>query len=209
MSTCQPFAIMRLTHEAIRVGLNEIQSLINSNSTLTISHSLKDLNGIYNDVKRVIELHAKQENEVFYNALEAKQKGVSLAFVDEHESEEETFTKIEVAFENATISNDALLNLIDQLNMWAEDHEHHLKHEEGVLMEILPKHFTYVEAVNVVRDILNCDINEFENFQLNWIYSRLKKPQQEVYLGMLKGCSPEGKFEDFMLKVEPKSLELI
>lgn len=197
MSTCQPFAIMRLTHEAIRVGLNEVKTLINDESKL----DLKELKEAYYGVKRTIELHAKQENDVFYHALEEKSEGVSQAFVDEHDDEEEMFKQIEIAFDNVSVSDENKGELIKALQVWIKDHEHHLGHEEGVLMKILPKVFTYVESVQVVRSIIAHDLNEFEHFQLNWVYSRLKTPQQEVYLGMLKGCSPENKYEDFLKKV--------
>jgi hypothetical protein len=35
------------------------------------------------------------------------------------------------------------------------------------------------------------------------VFARLKEPQRKVYLGMLKGCSPEGKFADFAARVRP------
>jgi hypothetical protein len=188
---------MRLTHEAIRAGLREVSALANTENEI----DLNKLKQTYMDVKRTIELHAKQENDVFYHALEEKSEGVSQAFVDEHEDEAEFFGQIDQAFEKAfedSINNGALVKL---LNEWTDDHEHHLVHEESILMKILPKVFTYVESVQVVKAIIGHDLNEFENFQLSWVYNRLKEPQKEVYMGMLKGCSPENKYDDFLKKV--------
>lgn len=47
------------------------------------------------------------------------------------------------------------------------------------------------------------NLDEFEQFQLAWVFAWLKEPQRKVYLGMLKGCSPEGKFADFAAQVRP------
>jgi hypothetical protein len=84
---------------------------------------------------------------------------------------------------------------------WINQHRDHLVHEEKILMEVLPKAFTYIESVAVVRGILEYDLPEFEHFQLSWVFERLKEPQRSVYLGMLKGCSPENKYPDFVSKI--------
>ena len=70
MGNCQPFAIMRLTHEAIRSGLKEIKELISDKYV-----DLEKLKATFNDIKRVIQLHASQEEAVFYVELSKKKKG--------------------------------------------------------------------------------------------------------------------------------------
>ncbi len=201
MSTCQPFSIMRLTHEAIRAGLNEVKNLSENTSDLESQEGLAKLRKAYYDTKRTIVLHATQENDVFYEALEKKSEGISKAFVEEHDHEEEMFEKLDSSFEIALIDRSHINQLVIDLNEWIDDHEHHLEHEEGILMSVLPEVFTYMESIHVVRDIIALDLEEYESFQLPWVYERLKVPQREVYLGMLKGCSPEGKFNDFLNKV--------
>ena len=195
MGNCQPFAIMRLTHEAIRSGLKEIKELISDKYV-----DVEKLKATFNDIKRVIQLHASQEEAVFYVELSKKKKGVTSHFTSEHEEEKLAFETIDDLM-NDVNSDETQYLLIDLLNSWVDNHLEHLIHEEEGLMNLLPELFTYVESVQVVRLIIEFDLEEFEHFQLKWVYDRLNSKQKEVYLGMLKGCSPANKFEDFLAKL--------
>jgi len=195
MGNCQPFAIMRLTHEAIRSGLKEIKELISDKYV-----DVEKLKATFNDIKRVIQLHASQEEAVFYVELSKKKKGVTSHFTSEHEEEKLAFETIDDLM-NDVNSDETQYLLIDLLNSWVDNHLEHLIHEEEGLMNLLPELFTYVESVQVVRLIIEYDLEEFEHFQLKWVYDRLNSKQKEVYLGMLKGCSPANKFEDFLAKL--------
>lgn len=197
MSTCQPFSIMRLTHEAIRAGLNNLEAI---NKDLSVA-SMPQLKSSFQDVKRVIELHASQEDNAFYPPLEEKLPNVTKDFSDEHDEEFRAFEKLTQQIENTDKDNFDLSELQSSMAEWIQQHRAHLVHEEEILMGILPKAFTYVESVAVVRSILEYDLPEFEQFQLAWVFERLKAPQRNVYLGMLKGCSPQNKYPDFVSKI--------
>ena len=199
MSTCQPFSIMRLTHEAIRAGLNHLEEL-NANLSPATAPKLK---AAFGEVKRVIELHANQEDNAFYPPLEEKRPNVTHAFTEEHEAEHRAFDRLSRQMENLPEDGPGLTEIQASMDDWIKQHRAHLAHEEDILMNILPKTFTYVESVAVVRSILEYDLAEFEQFQLGWVFERLKGPQRKVYLGMLKGCSPKGKFPDLAAKVRP------
>ncbi len=190
MGDCQPFAIMRLTHESIRAGLNETEELLTNEGS-----SFENLKSKYQEVQRVIQLHAKQEEDVFYVELGKKMEGVTQSFSEEHHEEFETFEKLDTLAES---SDDAGRSEFKKLlGDWIAGHRAHLVHEEKGLMKLLPEAFTYVESVGVVRSIIGHDLPEFEGFQLPWVYARLNPQQREAYKGMLKFCSPDGKFEDF------------
>ncbi len=195
MGDCQPFAIMRLTHESIRAGLNETEELLTSEGS-----SFEDLKAKYQEVKRVIQLHAKQEEDVFYVELGKKMEGVTTSFSEEHHEEFATFDKLDRLAESP--DEEGRSDFKQLVGDWIADHREHLVHEEKGLMKLLPEAFTYVESVGVVRSIIAHDLPEFEDFQLPWVYARLNPKQREAYKGMLKFCSPEGKFDDFQ-KVLP------
>lgn len=196
MGNCQPFAIMRLTHESIRSGLNEIQGMIDQKEKLNV----EELKSLYEDVKRIIQLHAKQEEDVFYVELNKKANGVAAPFSTEHEEEKLAFEKIDGLMNDADSTENKAL-LFEELNKWVDNHHKHLVHEEKELMELLPKVFTYGESVEVVRSIIGHDLNEFENFHMKWVYDRLNAGQKDMYMGMLKGCSPGNKFGDFEKRI--------
>lgn len=190
---------MRLTHEAIRAGLNNLEAL-NNNLSLETGPQLK---AAFGEVKRVIELHANQEDNAFYPPLEKKRPNITHTFTEEHEAEHRAFDRLSRQMENLPEDESGLMEVQTSMKDWIAQHRAHLVHEEDILMNILPKAFTYVESVAVVRSILEYDLTEFEQFQLGWVFERLKGPQRKVYLGMLKGCSPKGKFPDFVTKVRP------
>lgn len=190
---------MRLTHEAIRAGLNRLEAL---NETLSPA-TAPQLKSVFGEVKRVIELHADQEDNAFYPPLEAKRPNITHAFTEEHEAEHRAFDRLSQQMEALPNGNGDLNEIQTSMRDWIQQHRDHLVHEEEILMEILPKTFTYVESVAVVRGILQYDLQEYEQFQLPWVFNRLKGPQRKVYLGMLKGCSPKDKFPDFVARVRP------
>jgi hypothetical protein len=199
MAACQPFSIMRLTHEAIRSGLNDVAFYAENLSTENVAELRKS----FQEVKRIIELHAKQEDNKFYPPLMEKEPGITEAFSQEHADESLHFNELEDLLLQIQTDDTLFQSAKIAVNKWVADHRSHLEHEEGVLMAILPKVFTYVESVEVVRGILDYDVEEFEHFHLPWVFARLKGPQREMYLGMLKGCSPNGKYPDFENKIMP------
>lgn len=190
---------MRLTHEAIRAGLNNLEAINNNLSPETAPQ----LKAAFGEVKRVIELHANQEDNAFYPPLEEKRPNITHAFTEEHEAEHRAFDRLSRQMENLPEDAAGLAEVQKAMQDWIAQHRAHLVHEEDILMKILPKAFTYVESVAVVRNILEYDLSEFEQFQLGWVFQRLKGPQRRAYLGMLKGCSPKDKFPDFVARVRP------
>ena len=199
MSTCQPFSIMRLTHEAIRSGLNQIETLNENLSPATLS----EYKAVFGDLKRVIVLHANQEDNVFYPPLEEKRPEITHAFTAEHEAEHQAFDQLTGYMDHLSEDATAFDEVQTAMTNWLAQHRAHLSHEEDILMKVLPEAFTYIESVAVVRSILEYDLDEYEQFQLAWVFNRLKGGQRKVYMGMLKGCSPEGKFADFAERVRP------
>ena len=199
MSKCQPFSIMRLTHEAIRAGLNDLEKQANHLSSASVPQFKKT----FNEVKRIIELHAHQEDNAFYPPLEKKRPNLTHAFSEEHEAEHQAFDQLTHQIEALSDNTPDLSAIQTSMLAWIAQRRDHLVHEEDVLMKVLPKAFNYVESVAVVRSILEYDLDEFEHFHLGWVFARLKGPQRKMYLGMLKGCSPQGKFPDFVTKVRP------
>lgn len=190
---------MRLTHEAIRSGLQQLETM-NQGLSPANAGQLKDAFG---EVKRVIELHADQEDNAFYPPLEKKRPALTHTFSEEHEAEHRAFDHLNNLMEDLPKDTSNLPQIQEAMDQWIAQHRDHLVHEEEILMKVLPKAFTYVESVEVVRSILDYDLDEFEQFQLGWVFNRLKGPQRKVYLGMLKGCSPRGKYPDFAAKIRP------
>ena len=63
----RPFAVMRLTHEGIRAGINDVKNELN-NVDDTCSN-MDTLKGIFADLERCINCHAKMEDDIFFPKL--------------------------------------------------------------------------------------------------------------------------------------------
>lgn len=92
---------------AIMVSLNEIKSIIDETAVLNFNASLKDLRFIYEDLKEFLVCNCN---------------------ADENFSGD--FKAIAKAFEEADISNEDTLKLIDLLNIWMDDFEKCLAEHE-------------------------------------------------------------------------------
>merc|ERR1712083_876938 len=60
----RPFAVMRLTHEAIRSGMKDLQDALQSESS-----DMDDIKDVFGNLNRCIEVHAQQEDTVFFPLL--------------------------------------------------------------------------------------------------------------------------------------------
>ncbi len=93
--------------QAIKASLNEIKSIIDETAVLSFNASLKDLRFIYEDLKEFLVCNCN---------------------ADENFSGD--FKAITIAFNEAEISNDNILTLIDLLNIWMDDFEKCLAEHE-------------------------------------------------------------------------------
>ena len=197
MASCQPFAIMRLTHEALRRGLEEVDIACDTAGVRGAHSAGEALSPLWD----VIRLHADQEDRAFYPPLEEKAPGISRSFTATHDYERTRTPGLQarlVAAEDE-VSAQACL---DSLRSWIEDTRRHLVEEEDILQPLLPKEFTYVESVGVVRGILAHDVAAHEA-ALPWVFQRLNAGQRAMYLSVLAACSPEGTLSRFIDRLEP------
>jgi hypothetical protein len=186
---------MRLTHEAIRRGLESLEVKCQDNS----SSSIAEIQQQYDDLIRVILLHADQEDEAFYPPVDARRTGVIDSFVKDHESERRTHAEINALFERA----DAPLapEIRRKIRSWITDHRVHLDAEETVFSPLLAELFDYRESVDVVRGILKVDTTEYQDHHLPWVVKHLGGDQRRMYYAMLSACSPRESRE--------KSIEIV
>jgi len=193
VSTCQPFAVMRLTHEAIRSGLNDLENMLGDEAEIPWESARKS----FDQVSQCIKLHAAQEDLEFYPHLEEKEQGISHDFTKDHQAEAAEIRSLNADLNYGKSAETDQQTLRNRLLAFIAKHREHLANEEVVLLKKLPELFTYFESVDVVRGILGHDINAFENMQLPWVYERLNHDQREMYKAMLKGCSPDDRYNKF------------
>ncbi len=196
MSTCQPFAIMRLTHEAIRRGLEALEQTAENKAPV------EDLESAFQSVWNCIQLHAAQEDKVFYGALEERHPGLTAPFTQEHDAEAKQIEFIEKRLKSSQHDAEVAPELYADILSFIQTHREHLKHEEEILMELLPRTFTYPESVEVVRKILAYDMPVYREIA-PWILARLQGGQRETYLGMVQGCCAKEDLPDVLESLKP------
>ena len=82
MQTIRPFAIMRLTHDALRVGMADLVESLN----VLDSEGLAPLKAAMEPLRATLDLHRRQEDERFFPVLDRcdghHDRGKSLGHVD-------------------------------------------------------------------------------------------------------------------------------
>ena len=167
----RPFAVMRLTHEAIRAGMKEVKVALEKVSD--DCSNLDEIRKIYVDLERCIVIHAKQEDQIFFPLLNEKFDGVinNENIPPKHDDDGEQREKIKSLLENGCDSKDELSKII---NEWLDAHEAHLKLEEQVMMPLTMKTADTVEKRGeIVRSIINVDRKEFSEYQFEYVLGKL------------------------------------
>jgi hypothetical protein len=122
----RPFAFMRLTHEALRAGFSAIQVAAAAGDLAAAADANTALS-------RVIELHKRHEEEVFFAMLDEHFDGVvtKAGLRETHEREHALQEAVNAALDAGDLQ--ALNSAIDQ---WAPAFEAHLAEEEEVMMPL-------------------------------------------------------------------------
>ena len=184
----QPLMIMGYAHEAVRNGLQTIMEKVKVVNMETLPGLLEDIN----KMTRFIEHHALQEDLKMYPPIDAKSKGITQKFEDEHQD----IMRLQVGMENAITAaqydHSKLPAAAKIILEWAEYNWNHLRSEEKVLMPKLPHILTYDEARDVVRGILEINPGEYEDFHLVFAFRNLKPGQRYAYIHILMdSCTPD------------------
>ena len=171
----RPFAVMRLTHEAIRAGMKDLKNALEQLSENCSNMDECKIIKIFGDLVRCIIIHAKQEDQAFFPLLNDKFDGVikTEEIPPKHDNDEEQRLKLQSIFENGCDSKNELSLII---NEWIESHEQHLKLEEKVMMPLTKKTaVTIEERGKIVRSIINIDRKEFSEYQFEYVLCQLVK----------------------------------
>eukprot|EP01083_Nonionella_stella_P091598 256157_1 len=167
----RPFAVMRLTHEAVRAGMKSVGNALKD--VAEDCSNVDDIKNIYSDLVRCIAVHAKQEDDVFFPLLDkgfeniVTKKGIPA----QHEADAPLRNKISVLLDKGC---DTKKQLSEAIDAWLKHHEAHLKCEEDVMMPLTPKTAdTTEERGSIVRNIINVDRKEFNEFQFEYVLRQL------------------------------------
>lgn len=171
----RPFAVMRLTHEAIRAGMKDLKDALEQLSEDCDNIEQCGLIKIFGDLERCIIIHAKQEDSVFFPLLNDKFDNIikTESIPPTHDNDEQQRLKIQSIFDKGCDSKNELVSII---NEWIESHEQHLKLEEKVMMPLTKKTADSVqERGKIVRSIINIDRKEFSEYQFEYVLNQLVK----------------------------------
>lgn len=169
----RPFAFMRLTHDAVRDGVQRCQSL-----AAELPGAARELRAVYDETRRCIEVHASIEERGFFPLLDRLFDDVALqaGFRDEHAEEEARHRAILSSFEALDAGLDgAGRELAWQLSVWEREVETHLVHEEEVMMPLTQRVADTLDGrAEAVRAIIDTDRANVEAVLVPWVASRLE-----------------------------------
>lgn len=149
----RPFAVMKLTHDAIRYRLDLFEEIVNKGADKLDGPGLAALNDNFSKLHACITLHARQENDVFFPKLRElvaklnKDEKTKQCFVNpkdndnthnneakqnENEKAASFFAQHDVDDDERAAVLDAFkakdkAKVLDALKTWMKDHREHLK----------------------------------------------------------------------------------
>lgn len=162
----RPFAFMRLTHEALRVGFSELGECADRGD-------MEGAAAVWSDLSRVVVLHKRQEEEAFFPLLDDRFEGAveRAGLRSTHHEEEEHERAIEVA-----LSAGDAETLRGVWGTWAPAFERHLSDEEEVMMPLTQRVAPTVEGrARAVRELFDVDWDGLRDRQLPWVVSALER----------------------------------
>ena len=188
---------MRLTHDAIREGMNDLQkaaSELEQGPT-----ALSKVQSTLAELRRCILLHAKQEDERFFKILNELFDGVvdKAGIPREHEVDIKDVRTVEERLAEFGAGRATAAAVREALNHWVAAAEAHLVHEEEVMMPLTEKVADAVEGrAAAVHRILSVDLDEYRAHQLPYVTRQLSRAEQpgklRMYVAALKlVASPE------------------
>lgn len=162
----RPFAFMRLTHEALRVGFAELGGCAERGD-------IEGAAAVWNGLRDVVALHKQQEEEAFFPLLDEQFDGAveRAGLRSTHLEEEEHERMIEAAI--AAGDADALRRA---WATWSAAFERHLFEEEEVMMPLTQRVAPTIEGrARAVRTLLDVDWNGLRDRQLPYVVSALER----------------------------------
>ncbi len=165
--TVRPFAFMRLTHDALRAGFAEVRAAIAAGSAPA------EVRETYGALRRALELHAAQEEQVFFPVLDERCGGAvrEAGLRDAHEREEAH----QLAFE-AALAEGEQRAMAATIEAWAPSFEAHLADEEAIMMPLTHKTADTAEGrALVVRRIMETDWEALKRDQLGYVVASLSR----------------------------------
>mmetsp|Transcript_59360 Transcript_59360/g.94420 ORF Transcript_59360/g.94420 Transcript_59360/m.94420 type:complete len:282 (-) Transcript_59360:12-857(-) len=211
----RPFAIMRLFHEAARIGFKDMkQGLADCEGSLSTENVAK-LVATFNELKTCIDIHKDHEDKALYPALAASIKSRLDAknynpskeqleaglkeipsFTEEHSADHEKLHAIESALASLSeaVQKDsgseeakkALVTASEEIKKWLEYHEGHLQHEEKVMAPLMKGIAgSKPEKVKIARTLLDVNCDLVVQHQFGYAMRQLLKVP-EWYCPMTK-----------------------
>ncbi|TNE88812.1 MAG: hypothetical protein EP330_13560 [Deltaproteobacteria bacterium] len=198
----RPFAFMRLTHEAIRICRSTFLAHVEAFAADPSDARLEELAHGWAELRRCIRLHAAQEEAGFFPMLDEMFDGAAshAGFHGQHEGEDAHFERIESLIQACGDDRGRIAELQAAAEAWAADNEHHLKHEEDIMMPLTQKVADTVDgrAAAVKRIIDAADRSESEQWQMPWVLSKLNEARPfgmvRMYAAALKTIHTDEEF---------------
>lgn len=190
-----PFAIMRNVHEALRASIAVQRKLLDADDLPAYSAE-------WSDFSRALAVHMAMEDDAMFPLLEGVALGAMTAagLPDEHLEDMRLTTSVNAALAADPVDKAALR---DAWLAWAEDHLHHLAHEEELMMPLTQKTAPTPEGrARIVHDRLLSSGERLPDFDwfVGWVtrslngYASATMPTNSALRGFAWGlqaaCTP-------------------
>lgn len=195
-----------LPHKALRNALSQFMQLAGK-TNFTDSAQVKRLKSIGNEVITLLHSHSNSENEIILKQLEDRQKGSSVADLNDHEALEEELNQLTKKLDSLSSQTDSnrALEFFQAVSAFYSHYLAHMVQEETITENLIQAHFTDEELI-AHRNAIMQKIG-FPELLLWLKYAVPALPDVEA-LELLKGVRGMVAAEDFQAVMRELKLEL-
>lgn len=138
-----------LPHKALRNALSQLMQLAGK-TNFTDSAQVKRLKSIGNEVITLLHSHSNSENEIILKQLESRQKGSSVADLEDHEVLEEELNLLTKKLDSLSTQTDAnrALDFFQAVSVFYSHYIAHMIQEETITENLIQAHFTDEELIS-------------------------------------------------------------
>jgi len=195
-----PMRGIRFIHKAIRTEIDELEG-VTQRLAMGGEEELAGIARRFEFLEKVVHGHAEGEEAAWFPTLDQKAPLASRPFILDHESDRETFHRIDGLLDQIAATGDESVRRERALRLFREtvalntSLSSHVGKEEALLVPITEERFTFEEQGTIVGNSIQHFPPELVLDIVPWMLGALTPDEQEADLRMMMASAPPQAFQ--------------
>jgi hemerythrin-like domain-containing protein len=173
-----PMSFMKLTHEALREGIQKVTEMLEQIENAEDANILDLVSTEFTGLLNVLSIHAKHEESIIFPELERLFPGISKTVHSEHVEIEEVEAYIadylKNLHKNRLEDKSSVLAFKTKAVEWLNTLKQHLRDEEVSVTQVVRKYTTSEHQKKIVTDCYDATSSEEIEVFIPWVLNHLR-----------------------------------